>query len=149
MRDGTSIRDDVSSPKSCRRPPWLSNFLRASAIALVGALGASSSIALGCTRLVYLGAKGQVVTARSMDWRSDVETNLRIFPRGMKRNGEVGPNSIQWTSKYGSVIASGYDISTTDGLNEAGLVANVLWLVESEYPKFDSSRPGLTIAAWA
>lgn len=126
-----------------------STHFRILAIALVGALGAASSIALGCTRLVYLGAKGQVVTARSMDWRSDVETNLWIFPRGMKRNGEVGPNSIQWTSKYGSVIASGYDIATTDGLNEAGLVANVLWLVESEYPKFDSSRPGLTIAAWA
>ncbi|WP_420839487.1 linear amide C-N hydrolase [Bradyrhizobium oropedii] len=123
--------------------------MRTLVIALVGALAASSSIALGCTRLVYLGANGQVVTARSMDWRSDVATNLWIFPRGMKRNGEVGPNSVQWTSKYGSVIASGYDIATTDGLNEAGLVANVLWLVESEYPKFDSSRPGLTIAAWA
>jgi choloylglycine hydrolase len=28
-------------------------------------------------------------------------------------------------------------------------MANVLWLVESEYPKFDQSKPGLTIAAWA
>jgi choloylglycine hydrolase len=34
-------------------------------------------------------------------------------------------------------------------MNERGLVANVLWLVESEYPKFDQSKPGLTIAAWA
>ncbi|WP_249140467.1 MULTISPECIES: linear amide C-N hydrolase [Bradyrhizobium] len=107
------------------------------------------SLALSCTRLVYHGVGNQVITARTMDWRSDVETNLWIFPRGMARNGEVGPNSLKWTSKYGSVIASGYDFSTTDGLNEAGLVANILWLVESEYPKFDQSRPGLTIAAWA
>ncbi len=28
-------------------------------------------------------------------------------------------------------------------------MANVLWLVESEYPKFDQSKPGLTTAAWA
>lgn len=102
-----------------------------------------------CTRLVYLGANGQVITARSMDWKTDVRTNLWSLPRGIARSGEAGPNSIKWTAKYGSVVATGYDISTTDGLNEAGLNANLLWLVESDYPKFDQSKPGLTIAAWA
>jgi penicillin V acylase-like amidase (Ntn superfamily) len=108
-----------------------------------------SSLVEACTRAVFLGADGQVITARSMDWKSDVGTNLWLFPRGMKRSGEAGPNSLQWTSKYGSVIASGYDISTTDGMNEAGLVANVLWLVESSYPKYDGNKPGLSLAAWA
>ena len=108
-----------------------------------------SSIADACTRLVYLGHGDDVITARSMDWKVDVQTNLWIFPRGMKRSGEAGPNSIKWASKYGSVIATGYEISTTDGLNEKGLAANVLWLVESQYPKFDQTKPGLTIAAWA
>ena len=108
-----------------------------------------SSVAEACTRFVYLGANDQVITGRSMDWKTDVGTNLWVFPRGMKRSGEVGPNSIQWTSKHGSVIASGYDISTTDGMNEAGLVANLLWLVESSYPKYDGKGPGLSIAAWA
>ena len=106
-------------------------------------------ISEACTRLVYLGANDQVITARSMDWKVDVGTNLWLFPRGMKRSGEAGPNSVQWTSRYGSVIASGYDISTTDGMNEAGLVANVLWLVESSYPKYDGKKPGLSLAAWA
>src|SRR5579871_930835 len=108
-----------------------------------------ATFADACTRAVYLGANGIVITARSMDWKSDIATNLWIFPRGMLRSGEAGPNSVKWTSKYGSVIASAYDISTTDGVNEAGLMANLLWLVESEYPKFDGSKPGLTIAAWA
>ncbi|MBN9598645.1 MAG: linear amide C-N hydrolase [Afipia sp.] len=108
-----------------------------------------SSVTEACTRFVYLGANDQVITGRSMDWKTDVGTNLWVFPRGMKRSGEVGVNSIQWTSKHGSVIASGYDISTTDGMNEAGLVANVLWLVESSYPKYDGKGPGLSIAAWA
>jgi penicillin V acylase-like amidase (Ntn superfamily) len=102
-----------------------------------------------CTRVVYLGADDDVITARSMDWKNDVATNLWIFPRGMARSGQAGPNSVTWTSKYGSVIATGYDISTTDGMNEAGLVANVLWLVESEYPAYDGRGPGLSIAAWA
>lgn len=110
----------------------------------------SFSPAEACTRLVYLGEGEQVITARSMDWKVDLQTNLWVFPRGLKRHGEAGPNSIQWTSKYGSVIASGYDISTTDGLNEKGLMANVLWLVESKYPEFTAkSKPGLSLAAWA
>lgn len=102
-----------------------------------------------CTRAVYLGANDDVITARSMDWKEDVATNLWVFPRGMKRNGQAGRKSIEWTAKYGSVIASGYDISTTDGLNEKGLMANVLWLVESEYPQRDNGKPGLAISLWA
>ncbi|MEF9963433.1 MAG: linear amide C-N hydrolase [Comamonas sp.] len=118
---------------------------------LAGALSLSTiSSAIACTRVVYLGANDQVITARSMDWKSDITSNLWVLPRGMERSGEAGPNSLRWTSRYGSVVTSGYDISTTDGVNEAGLSANLLWLVESQYPKFDDkSKPGLTIAAWA
>jgi choloylglycine hydrolase len=115
----------------------------------VSILIAAQTASEACTRVVYLGLNGNVITARSMDWTNDIVTNLWILPRGIARNGEAGPNSIKWTAKYGSVIATGYDLSTTDGVNEAGLAANLLWLVESEYPKFDQSRPGLTIAAWA
>lgn len=116
---------------------------------LAGTL-AMAPVAEACTRLVYLGPEGNIITARSMDWKSDVATNLWILPRGIERSGQAGENSIKWKAKYGSVVATGYDISTTDGVNDAGLMANVLWLVESEYPKFDGqSKPGLTIAAWA
>lgn len=102
-----------------------------------------------CTRLVYLGPNGNIITGRSMDWKLDLATNLWAMPRGMKRTGQVGANSVEWTARYGSVVASAYEMCTTDGLNEAGLSANLLWLAESEYPKYDGSRPGLTIAAWA
>lgn len=125
------------------------SFGAACAATLIASGLVAASVAEACTRFVYLGANDQVLTARSMDWRNDIASNLWIFPRGMKRSGEVGPQSVQWTARYGSVIASGYDISTTDGMNEAGLVANVLWLVESSYPKYDGKKPGLTIAAWA
>lgn len=118
----------------------------AAALLYAGALAPSAN---ACTRFVYHGAGDEIITARSMDWKTDVGTNLWVFPRGMQRSGEAGPNSVLWTSKYGSVIASGYDISTTDGMNEAGLVANVLWLVESSYPGYDGKTPGLSIAAWA
>ena len=118
-----------------------------STIALAAVLAPSKATA--CTRLVYHGIDDQVITARSMDWSSDITTNLWVFPRGMARSGQAGPNSLQWTSKFGSVIASGYDISTTDGMNEAGLHAAVLWLVESSYPRYDGRTPGLAISLWA
>ncbi|KQP74860.1 choloylglycine hydrolase [Methylobacterium sp. Leaf111] len=114
-------------------------------VALCGLHGSSQA----CTRAVYLGANGQVITARTMDWRNDIATNLWIFPRGMDRSGVAGANSLRWMSRYGSVIASGYEVSTTDGVNEAGLAANLLWLVESEYPKLNKDKPGLSVAAWA
>lgn len=104
-----------------------------------------------CTRLVYIGPDNTVLTGRTMDFSIDIPANLWVFPRGMARNGEVGPNSVRWRSKYGSVAASSWDIGVPDGMNEKGLVANLLWLVASEYPKFDRNgkRPGLTISAWA
>jgi penicillin V acylase-like amidase (Ntn superfamily) len=123
--------------------------LLALAAAAVFTLCNTYSQAEACTRVVYLGPDSRILTARSMDWKSDIETSLWIFPRGMKRNGEVGPNSVKWTSKYGSVIASSFDNSTSDGMNEAGLAANVLWLAESDYPKWDGKKPALSIAIWA
>ncbi len=105
--------------------------------------------AQACTRAVYLGPNGSVITGRSMDWQDDIGTNLWILPRGMHRSGEAGPHSLEWTSKYGSVVASGYDVSTTDGMNEKGLDANLLWLVESRYPEQKSEKPGLAISLWA
>jgi penicillin V acylase-like amidase (Ntn superfamily) len=105
-----------------------------------------------CTRVVYKGPDGTVITARSMDWKDEIPANLWVFPRGMERNGEVGPNSIRWKSKYGSVITSTWDIGSADGMNEKGLAANMLWLAESTYPPFDKTggqKKGLSIAAWA
>jgi choloylglycine hydrolase len=34
-----------------------------------------------CTRVVYKGPNGTILTARSMDWKEDILTNLWIFPR--------------------------------------------------------------------
>lgn len=107
--------------------------------------------ASACTRVVYKGPQNTIITARSMDWKDEIDANLWIFPSQMTRDGNVGPNSLKWTSKYGSVITSAWNIATTDGINEKGLVANVLWLVESEYPKYasNSGKKGITISAWA
>lgn len=104
-----------------------------------------------CTRAVYLGPEDTVITVRSMDWKTDMETHLWAFPRGIERDGAAGSNSIQWTAKYGSVIAAGFEAGSADGMNEAGLVANLLYLTESQYaiPRNDDVRKPLSISLWA
>jgi penicillin V acylase-like amidase (Ntn superfamily) len=106
--------------------------------------------AMACTRVVYQGINGNVFTARSMDWKGDIPANLWILPRGIARSGEAGSTSIKWTSKYGSVITSSWDITSSDGMNEKGLAGNLLWLVESVYPKFEMNKDknGLAISLW-
>ena len=109
----------------------------------------STDDATACTRAVYFGKDGQTITGRSMDWVEDMQTNLWAFPRGMKREGGLGKGSLEWTSKYGSIVASVYEGGTADGMNEQGLAANLLYLAESEYPAADDKRPGVCITAWA
>jgi penicillin V acylase-like amidase (Ntn superfamily) len=108
----------------------------------------SATSGYACTRAVYQGPENTVITARSMDWKDEIPANLWLFPKGMQRNGVAGPNSITWTSRYGSIVASAFDIASSDGMNEKGLVANLLWLAESRYPQYDGSKKGLSVAAW-
>ena len=101
-----------------------------------------------CTRTLYVGADNTVLTGRNMDWVEDMASNLWVFPAGMQRDGASGPNSIKWVSKYGSVIVSGYEAGTADGINEKGLVANMLYLADADFGKPQAGRPLLSIAAW-
>lgn len=110
--------------------------------------GAQLTVADACTRVVYHGPANTILTGRTMDWKEDSRSNIWIFPRGMQRSGEISKNPLRWTSKYGSVVTAAYDICSTDGMNEKGLVANLLWLAESEYPQWNGQKPGLSIAAW-
>lgn len=101
-----------------------------------------------CTKATYIGPDNMVITGRTMDWKEDLKTNLYLFPRGMKRSGYDMPNALTWTSKYGSIVATGYDIGTCDGMNEKGMVASLLYLPESDYFRANDTRPVMGIAIW-
>jgi len=112
---------------------------------------APSQSAEACSRVLYETGNGTYLTGRSMDWAdASAQTALWVFPRGMKRDGGVGSNPVTWTSKHGSVVTSFYDAGTADGMNEAGLVANLLYLNEANFG--DASKSGkqtLSVGAWA
>lgn len=124
----------------------LQDFLH-SGLGLIVAL-ALVSPAIACTRAMYEGPNGRFLTGRSMDWKEDIQTNLWALPRGMARDGAAGPASLKWTSRHGSVVATGYDIAAADGLNEAGLMMNGLWMSDSTYPEADGSTPTIAISVF-
>ncbi len=69
------------------------------------------------------------------------------MPVGIERDGNAGPHSIKWKSKYGSVVVSGYEIGTVDGMNERDLVANALYLAKTDYGKPDPKRDPMSITS--
>lgn len=102
-----------------------------------------------CTRIMYETGDGGFIVGRTMDWYDDLGSDLWAFPRGMSRDGGTGSKAIQWTSKYGSVVVDAYDVAATDGMNEAGLVANVLYLAEADYGDANASnKRQLSVGAW-
>ncbi len=104
-----------------------------------------------CTRIIHETGTGTYITGRGMDWNDPTAvTRLYSFPRGLERVGAPVEGAMAWTSTYGSVITSFYDGATVDGVNEEGLVANVLYLAEADFGDAAASdTPPLSIGAWA
>lgn len=113
------------------------------ALATAAFLGAAMSpaTATACTRCLHRFADGRVIVGRSMDWVEDPGSELWVFPRGMQRDGNAGPESLKWTSRYGSLVISFYGAASVDGMNEQGLVVNTLYLAESDYGTPTATSP--------
>lgn len=101
-----------------------------------------------CTRVTYVGDSA-VVTGRTLDWRTPIPTNLYVYPRGVEKKSYDTDQSISWTSKYGSVVSVGYDVGVNEGMNEMGLVCNLLYLPGTFYAKDGDPRPYMSTALWA
>lgn len=103
-----------------------------------------------CTVCIWADSDIATVSARNMDWFMEMDTKLWVLPAGISHVGcdPEDPNPLTWTSKYGSVITSVYDVASADGVNEKGLSAHALWLVEAKYGPRDTSKPGLALSYW-
>ena len=103
-----------------------------------------------CTVCVWANEDLPCVSSRNMDWFQDMPTNLWVLPAGRVVRGAHpdDPLALEWTATYGSITAVSYGIGSSDGLNEKGLAALMLWLAESEYGNRDESIPALGVALW-
>ena len=108
-----------------------------------------------CSRVTWLGPDGMVITGRSMDWPYSFHSHLYAVPAGSTQEGAGGVNSLTWTRKYGAIeVAGTTDPSgpidgVFDGMNTTGLVANLLYLGESDFGSAPTdNRPRLSFAGW-
>jgi penicillin V acylase-like amidase (Ntn superfamily) len=101
-----------------------------------------------CTRVFWNDNGVAMVCARTLDWETSDEPRLWVLPRGTARNGGVGEGSIEWASRFGSVTMQGWGCVTSEGINEARLLARVLYLEATGWEGPDA-RPGLANLVWA
>ena len=100
-----------------------------------------------CTRVLWPDANGSVIVGRNMDFHMDLLTNLWKFPRGVER-GDGVTGALTWRAKYGSIVATAFDLIATDGMNEEGFAGHILWLTESDYGNPAATDTQLSQAVW-
>lgn len=128
----------------------MNKFRALSCVAIAAAAMLGGNDADACTRVTFVGDSGIVITGRTLDWRTPIPTNLYVMPRGITRQSYNKPEqSISWTSKYGSVVAVSYDCGVSEGMNEQGLVCNLLYLPGTHYAKDGDNRPFMSTSLWA
>lgn len=104
-----------------------------------------------CSRVVFLGDSitNYVMVGRTLDWRTPIPTNIYVYPAGIKKQSMPSGPMLTWTSKYGSVIAVGYDGGVTEGMNDKGLVMNGLFCKGTIYKEAigpDDKTPVMSLA---
>ena len=87
--------------------------------------------ALACTDFRMTASDGTVVIARSMEFAVDLKSNLMTSSRG-RTISNVTPNGkpgLAWKTKYGYAFLDSLGMGVTvDGMNEAGLSIEALYL---------------------
>ena len=117
-----------------------------------------TQMAQACSRVFWNTHIEQVIVGRSMDWQHTFDDWMFVFPRGQLMTGGEVNDPAKWVSKYGSVVTAvsgyaekqGFDWvkdGATDGINEKGLSAHLLFLESSKYPDRDG-RPAISYMRW-
>lgn len=98
---------------------------QSSAMILSAILGIGlSNAAMACTDFRTTAKDGTVVIARSMEFATDMQSNLRSSPinKLFTTTAPDGKPGFSWKSKYGYVYLDGLGIDTAlDGMNDQGL----------------------------
>jgi choloylglycine hydrolase len=102
--------------------------------------------AFACTTFC-LKSKGEVLFGRNYDWMIG-DGLIFTNKRGVSKTSTQEENPAKWVSKYGSLTFNQYGReSPMGGMNEAGLVIELMWLDGTKYPARDK-RPTLDVLEW-
>lgn len=114
--------------------------------AVVLAVSLASMSAFGCTTFC-LKNKGEVLFGKNYDWAIG-DGAIFVNRRGVAKTSGQTTDPARWTSKFGSVTFDQYGWeSPSGGMNEAGLVIELMWLDDTQYPEA-SSLPSIDVLEW-
>lgn len=94
-----------------------------------------------------LEKNGHFLVAKSYDWINE-EGLVIVNQRNIAKQAITPDHPMQWISKYGSIVFSqaGREFPM-GGINEVGLVVELMWLENTTYPSADS-RPTVSDLQW-
>ena len=105
-----------------------------------------------CTGIKLTAADGSVIRARTLEFGTELDSDVILVPRGYARTGTTpaGATGLAWKSKYASLGANGAGLPFIfDGVNERGLAAGVFYFpTTAGYMKFEPATAARTIAPW-
>lgn len=108
-------------------------------VLLVGICSLFMNDATACTTFSFVNG-GEWVYGRNYDWYIE-HCLIMVNKRGVAKKAITQDNPAQWVSKYGSVTFNQYGREfPLGGMNEAGLVIEIMWLEQTEYPQPDSRK---------
>jgi penicillin V acylase-like amidase (Ntn superfamily) len=114
------------------------------AILLIFAL--LSNQALGCTTFCLRNGV-DLLFGKNYDWMIG-DGLIFVNKRGVHKEGTADRNAAKWLSTYGSVTFNQYGWENpSGGMNEAGLVIELMWLDDTEYPKA-VDKPIVDVLEW-
>jgi len=123
-----------------------------SAVAAVLLVSGTGQSMQACTGIRLIAEDGTVVHARTLEFASDIHSDVVMIPRGYARVGTTpdGKAGLKWKSKYASLGANGVGLPFIfDGFNEKGLAVGTFYFPTSaEYMPYTAADAGKTIAPW-
>ena len=90
---------------------------------------------------------GALVFGRNYDWQTE-DCRVMVNKAGAAKIAARQSHPARWTSRFGSVTFNQYGREfPTGGMNEAGLVVEIMWLDGTRYPAMDA-RPSMGVLQW-
>jgi choloylglycine hydrolase len=121
-------------------------------VSLAGLLLALVSLSQACTGVQVKTADGAVITGRTLEFGTEMESEIIIIPRGKTYVGTApgGKAGLKWTTKYGTVGMNELKMpQVLDGVNEKGLGAGQFYFPGfAEYQPVPEGSASKALAPW-
>jgi len=116
------------------------------------ALACAATSATACTGIRLQAKDGAVIYGRTLEFGTDLSSNLMIIPREIAFQGttESGKPGLTWRTKYGAAGLNGMgQTALVDGVNEKGLASGIFLMPGyAKYQQVSAGEEARSLAPW-